>query len=99
MSTGLCLVTRGMICVPRYAEILPLVSCDEPLMQEALEVRPRMRTVSAPPVPGLTPPVITGSELRPVMQGADSPADADPDPKPVSNVVELRPIIKDVEED
>jgi len=99
MSTGLCLVTRGMICVPRTAEVLPLVSCDEPSMQEALEVRPRMRLVSAPPVPGLTPPVITGSELRPVMKDANSPA-VDPDPKPASRVViELRPVIKDVTED
>ncbi len=99
MSSGLCLVTRGMICIPRCVEVLPLVSCDEPLMQEALEVRPRMRTVSAPPVPGLTPPVITSSEMRPVMKGADSPADPDLDPRPLSNVIELRPIIKDVEED
>jgi hypothetical protein len=99
MSTGLCLVTRGMICVPRTAEVLPLVSCDEPSMQVALEVRPRMRLVSAPPVPGLTPPVITGSEMRPKMKDADSPA-VDQDPKPSSRVVvELRPVIKDVTED
>lgn len=99
MSTGLCLVTRGFICVPRTAEVLPLVSCDEPSMQEALEVRPRMRLVSAPPIPGLTPPVITGSESRPVMRDADSPA-VDPTPKPVQRVVtELRPVIKDASED
>lgn len=99
MSTGLCLVTRGMICVPRTAEVLPLVSCDEPSMQEALEVRPRIRLVSAPPVPGLTPPIITGSELRPVMRDADSPAVAI-DPKPAQRIVtELRPVIKDASED
>ena len=99
MSTGLCLVTRGMICVPRTVEVLPLVSCDEPSMQEALEVRPRMRLVSAPPVSGLTPPVITGAESRPVMKRADGPA-VDPDPKPAARVViELRPVIKDVTED
>jgi len=99
MSTGLCLVTRGMICVPRTAEVLPLVSCDEPSMQEALEVRPRMRLVSAPPAAGLTPPVITGSEARPTVLGASGEA-PDPEAKPASRtVVEMRPKIKDVKED
>lgn len=99
MSTGLCLVTRGMICVPRTVEVLPLVSCDEPLMQEALEVRPRIRLVSAPPIPVLTPPAITGNDLRPVMKDVDSPA-VDSDPKPVPRIsVELRPVIKDASED
>lgn len=99
MSTGLCLVTRGFICVPRTAEVLPLVSCDEPLMQEALEVRPRLRLVSAPPAAGLTPPVVSGSEARPTMRGASSAA-PDPEAKPASRtVVEMRPTVKDVKED
>ena len=99
MSTGLCLVTRGMICVPRTAEVLPLVSCDEPTMQEALEVRPRIRLVAAPPEPELTPPLVTGSEAKPVMRDASTP-DVSPDPEPVPRTIaELRPVIKDAKED
>jgi hypothetical protein len=92
-----------MICVPRdvHLEIVPLVSCEEPVMQEALEVRPRMRTVISPPVPGLTPPVpISGQELKPIMRRADGPPPPDPNPKPVPTVViELRPTVKKAEED
>lgn len=103
MSTGLCLVTRGMICIPRdvHVEITPLVSCAEPVMQEALEVRPRLRTIVAAPVPGLTPPVlVSGQELKPIMRKADSPPTPDPSPKPVPTVViELRPTVKKAEED
>lgn len=101
MSTGLCIITRGMICVPRDAEVIPLVSCAEPVMQEVLEVRPRMRTIISPPVPGLTPPVtLSGQELRPIMRKADGLPLPDPNPKPVPTVViELRPTVKKAEED
>lgn len=99
MSTGLCLVTRGMICVPRTAEVLPLVSCDEPAIQEALEVRPRMRLVSAPPVPTLVPSIVAGADLRPAVKRADSPTIV-ADPKPTPRIlVELKPVIKDADED
>jgi hypothetical protein len=68
-------------------------------MQEALEVRPRMRLISAPLEPELTPPVITGSEQRPVIRDADAPV-VDLEPKPTPRIiVELRPVIRDIEED
>lgn len=101
MSTGLCLVTRGYICVPRTVEVIPLLSCDEPRMTAALEVRPRIRSVAAPAPSMITTPIVTSaSELKPVMRDADAPAAPDPDPRPTqTGAVELRPVIKKVEED
>lgn len=101
MSTGLCLVTRGMVCVPYKAEIVPLLSCDEPVVTSALEVRPRIRSVHTPAPPSITAPIVTSTrELRPVMRDADAPAPASPDlrPKPIVTI-ELKPVIKKADED
>jgi len=101
MSTGLCLITRGFICVPRSVEIVPLISCDEPRMTAAVEVRPRIRSVAAPVPSSITTPIVTSAgELKPVMRDADAPSASDPDPRPTQiGAVELRPVIKKVEED
>ena len=101
MSTGLCLVTRGMICVPYKAEVVPLLSCDEPSMMSAVEVRPRIRSVVSPAPPMITAPIVTSAgELKPVMRDVNAPSDPDPNPRPTqTGAVELRPVIKKVEED
>lgn len=101
MSTGLCLVTRGMICVPRDVEISPLISCDAPQVQSVLEVRPKVRSIIQPPQPAITSPVATSSqELRPEPRKAEAPAPPSPDPRPVVTVtLELKPDPKKAEEE
>lgn len=101
MSTGLCLVTRGMICVPREVEVIPLVSCKSPTPRAALEIRPRVRTIIRGPDPTVGEPVpVAASELRPLPRGATAPPPPDPNPRPVPTVViELRPEPKKAEED
>lgn len=84
MSVGLCLVTRGMICVPRYAEVIPFISCDEPLVVEALEARPRIRAANTPAPELSVPRILAGYEQRPL------PKD--------SKVLDYQPVISDVEE-
>lgn len=98
MSAGLCLVTKGMICV---TEAALLISCDEPVMTSALEIRPRIRNVAAPPAAAVAIPVVTSAEeLKPVMRDADAPPEPDPDPRPKPTVtIELKPVIKKAEED
>ena len=85
MSTGLCLVTRGMICRPRNVEVIPLISCAEPLVIEALEARPRMRMVNTPPIDLSAPKVISAKEQKPVTVGGEE--------------IDYQPVIEDVEED
>jgi hypothetical protein len=77
-----------------------VISFDTPLIQQTLEVRPKIRNVSGPPAPVLTPPVpVAVTELKPVTK-ANSPAPPDPDPRPTQTaVIELKPVIKDVEEE
>jgi hypothetical protein len=101
MSTGLCLVTRGYICVPRTVEVVPLVSCKSPTVKGALEIRPRVRTiVYEPDQPAGEPVPVAASELRPIPRGASAPSPPDPDPRPVPTVViELKPEPKKAEED
>jgi len=84
MSTGLCLVTRGMICVPRQAEVIPLISCAEPLMWQVLEARPRMRMVNTPKEDPDLPRIVSTKEQKPVTTEGD--------------IVDFQPIIEDVEE-
>jgi hypothetical protein len=90
-----------MICVPYRAEVVPLLSCDEPVMTGTVEVRPRIRSVAAPAPSTITTPIVTAAaELKPVMRDADAPAEPDPDPRPQqTGAVELRPVIKKAEED
>lgn len=101
MSTGLCLVTRGYICVPRDVEVVPLVSCKSPTPRQALEIRPRVRTITyEPDQPEGEPVPLVASELRPTPRGATAPPPPDPDPRPVPTVViELKPEPKKAEED
>lgn len=101
MSSGLCIVTRGLICNPIDAEITALVSCRTPEMRRTLEVRPRIRGLVATPTAQFTLPVtISAQELRPSMKGVDAPTLPTPDNRPVPHVViELRPTIRRAEED
>lgn len=101
MSVGLCLVTKGMVCVPYSAEGGTLLSCDSPSMSGTVEVRPKIRNVSGPTAATITSPVVVAaSELKPVLREVDAPSTPDPDPKPSqTGAVELRPVIKKVEED
>jgi len=93
------LATRGMIqgCCQQET----VISLDGPLMQQTLEVRPRIRTAAGPPAPVLTPPTpITALELRPSMRAADAPAPPDTDPKPTQiSTQELKPKIIKAEEE
>jgi hypothetical protein len=89
-----------MVCPPFQQE--QFISCDFPVMQQALEVRPTVRSVSGqitPPV--VAPPVVLSTqEVRPSAKSAKGPAPANPNPKPAQTAaLELRPIIKKVEED
>lgn len=103
MSSGLCIITRGLICNPTDAvvEYSPLVSCREPEIRQTLEIRPRLRGLIAEPDPVPTLPVTTSAqEIKPIMKSADAPAPPTPDNKPVPHVtIELRPVIKKAEED
>lgn len=103
MSSGLCLITRGFICNPYEAvvEFSPLVSCDEPVVRQTLEVRPRVRSMAIEEPAQPTLPVTTSAqEVKPIMKRADAPAPPSPDNKPVPHVtIELRPVIKKAEED
>jgi len=99
--SAVCIATRGMICPPHPQEE-ELISCDAPVLQQALEVRPRVRSVTGQmSPPATTPPVITSTqEIRPSGKMAQAPAPTNPDPKPSQTaVIELRPVIKKVEED
>ena len=82
MSMGLCLVTRGMLCVPRSAEVIPLISCAEPLVISALEARPRVRLVNTPPNVFSAPKVVSAKEQKPVTEGG--------------TVVDYRPVIEEI---
>jgi hypothetical protein len=101
MSSGLCLVTRGYVCVPEEAEVMPITSCASPDVQQILEVRPRIRGLVAEVPSSVDTPVTTSTqELKPSMRGVTAPEPPSPDNRPVPHVtIELRPIIKDVEED
>ena len=84
MSVGLCLVTRGMICVPRRVEVTPFISCDEPLITEALEARPRIRAANTPSPALSVPRIVAGHEQKPRTKDG--------------KVLDYQPVISDVEE-
>ena len=96
MSTGLCLVTRGMVCNPYEAEVLPLTSCAEPVIQATIEVRPKVRYVAVPTAVAVTPPIpTTATELRPKTRKPKARTTQDPSPRPKPVMArELRPRTK-----
>lgn len=95
-ATGL--VTRGFICCDFMQD--QLQSCDKPLFQSVVEVRPRVRNAATPPAgaPG-TPSPVTAQELRPSAK-AEAPAPAPAGLKPSStSATVLRPKIVKAEEE
>lgn len=63
--SGLSLVTRGWIGKLERPEIIPLISCDEPQVRQALEARPSMRAVNTPPTEIQAPKIISSTEQKP----------------------------------
>jgi hypothetical protein len=97
--SAICIATRGMVCPPYQQD--QFISCDAPVMQQALEVRPKVRSVSGSITPtAVAPPVVISTqEVRPSAKLEQGPAPSNPDPKPAQTAaLELRPIIKKVEE-
>lgn len=89
-----------MISVDYVVEIVPLVSCDFPHIQGALEVRPRVRKLIRPPVPSITNPrPLVLADLKPSSSEVKVPVVVPVEsPRPIS-AVELKPIPKKAEED
>lgn len=96
---SVALATRGMIrpCCQKDQPI----SLDNPKTQAVLEVRPRIRGITAPAAPALTLPVVLSlAELKPTTTDAAAPPPPSPDPRPKSTTVqELRPVTKKVEKE
>lgn len=96
---SVALATRGMIrpCCQRDQP----TSLDKPQTQAVLEVRPRIRGITAPAAAAIIPPVMLSlAELKPETTGAAAPAPLSPDPRPKSTTVqELRPVTKKVEKE
>jgi len=95
---GICIATRGYICPPRKDQIA-VTTCEHPVTQTVVEVRPSMIGTYEPEAEEPLPAVAEASPVAPAVESVTEEQLPVPDAPTVAEVSPLQPVIVSAEEE